>query len=521
MNASQAALSKKAAGAGLRIADYPWHLGLIVLGLVSRIPFASTMLYHWDSVNYTLALKEYNIHIHQPQPPGYLLYVLLTRVVYAVVGDPNWTFIGINIVFSILGAIALFELGKRMFNRRVGAAASLLLLLGPLFWFYGEIALPNAVDAFVVTFTALLLYRVMQGDQQAIVPAAVMLGVAGGFRQQTLVFMAPLAVFAFIRLPFGKIVLGAAITTVVFLLAFVPMVMLSGGLAQYQAAMNGLSSEFFTHTSIFLGGGTAGLMSNLVKLAGFTLYSLGLAGLALLAWAAARIRSIGADLKERRVWFLLLWMLPSLLFYTLIHMGGHGLIFTYLPALLIICGVALDYLCARRSAVFSGALFVILLANILLFVAAPANVMGVKIVNWKTITAHDQFLKARVAMIEESFDPASTLILANQWRHGQYYLPDYQVLSFECGQKSMTGNLAHGGVYAEVYLERLAQGVSGKVKTLVLFDVAASCVLPEVPANRVRVVERGGEAMQVIDLAAGETLRYAAGVFAIGDEPIH
>lgn len=500
--------------------DWPWLVWLVVLGLVSRIPFASKLLYHWDSINYTLALEEYNIHIHQPQPPGYLLYVLLTRVVHFFVRDPNWTFIGINIVFSILGAVVLYELGRRMFNRRVGAAASLLLLLGPLFWFYGEIALPNAVDAFVVTFTALLLYEVMQGNTRAVLPAAVMLGVAGGFRQQTLVFMAPLAVFAFIRLPFWKMVLGGGVTTAIFLLAFVPMVALSGGLAQYQAAVNGLSSEFFTHTSIFMGGGTAGLLSNLSKLVGFTLYSLGLAVIPLLGWAVVRIRSAGAALKDRRAWFLLIWMLPSLLFYTLIHMGGHGLIFTYLPALLIICGVALDDLCQRLKAaarwpVFSVSLFVILLVNVLLFVAAPNTIGGVKIVNWNTISAHDQFLEERIEMIEDSFDPDTTLIFASQWRHGQYYLPEYWVLSAECGQEEPVANLANGEEYQEVRLDGLAKEVSGKVKTLVLFDLPASCILPDVPASRVRTVEEGGESMQVIDLAPGEGLRYNAGGFDI------
>ncbi len=44
---------------------------LFLLGLVSRLPFRSEILYHWDSVNFAYAIEEFNIAKEQPHPPGY------------------------------------------------------------------------------------------------------------------------------------------------------------------------------------------------------------------------------------------------------------------------------------------------------------------------------------------------------------------------------------------------------------------------------------------------------------------
>ena len=72
--------------ASLRLAGLA---GLSVFVLVSRIPFASKILYHWDSVNFAYAMSEFNLAKEQPQPPGYIIYVWLCRLVAILLHDPQ------------------------------------------------------------------------------------------------------------------------------------------------------------------------------------------------------------------------------------------------------------------------------------------------------------------------------------------------------------------------------------------------------------------------------------------------
>ena len=48
-------------------------LALALLVLVSRLPFLTTVLYNWDSGNFALATRSYDVTQHHPQPPGYFL----------------------------------------------------------------------------------------------------------------------------------------------------------------------------------------------------------------------------------------------------------------------------------------------------------------------------------------------------------------------------------------------------------------------------------------------------------------
>ena len=57
--------------------DYAFAAGLSILTVLSRLPYRARMLYNWDSVQFALALGEYDVVKHQPHPPGYILYVAL------------------------------------------------------------------------------------------------------------------------------------------------------------------------------------------------------------------------------------------------------------------------------------------------------------------------------------------------------------------------------------------------------------------------------------------------------------
>ncbi|HEX3013671.1 MAG TPA: glycosyltransferase family 39 protein, partial [Methanobacterium sp.] len=168
---------------------------LTLLIVITRIPFVSKYLYEWDSVNYALGFEKFDIIHHQPHPPGYIFYIGLGRVINTIFNDPNATMIFISIMFSIITVIIIYFLTKQMFSRQIAIIASLLLVFNPLFWYYGEISTIYPTEAFLATIVAYLSYQVFRGKEKFFYPSIIALGLAGGFRQDLIIYMFPLWFF--------------------------------------------------------------------------------------------------------------------------------------------------------------------------------------------------------------------------------------------------------------------------------------------------------------------------------------
>jgi len=442
-----------------------WTMLALWLGTVlSRMPFRSQILYHWDSVNFAFAMQKFDVAAEQPQSPGYIGYVWLCRLVDLLFRDPQGTMVWLAIVGSGLAVAAMYLLGRAMFGRRTGIAAALFLASSPLFWFYGEIALPHTLDAFLVILSAWLLYEVMQGQAWATVPAAVSLAVAGGIRQQTPVFLALLALLAGIRFlqqvgwRRGWYWGGLAIVVFGLLCAawFFPLIGSAGGLARYLEIVGTFSERFDSSTSLFLGAGWRGLNRNLRKLGMYTLYGWSVALLPLAVYGLlqprwrrplTRIKCIRVQWKH--VTFLIAWTCPSLFFYSLIHMGQQGLVFVFLPVLLLVSARALVRLVdERRHVVLTAGLALLVIVNATICIALPEYPLGeerFKVLSWDTLRNNDIYFTERFTAIREHFPPTHTIIIARRWRHVEWYLPDYVYLPFAIAGKweMNTGSALH------------------------------------------------------------------------------
>jgi hypothetical protein len=412
-------------------------LALFVLTIVTRLPFVSQYLYHWDSVNMAFGILHFNVLDGAPQFPGYIVYIVIAQLLNAVFDDPQCTMVFISLIASGLSVVALYYLGRDMFNPSTGLIAALFLFGSPLFWFYGEIALPHTLDMFTVIFGAWLLYRIMIGQTRWLWWTVVFLAVVGGFRQQTLMFLAPLILFTCWRLGWVRIVLSLILGVVVTLAWFIPLMAYSNGIQTYMAGSSAYSAAFFTTTNILSGAGLFGLRRNLIKLVSYTLYGGALALLPLLLWLPW-LRRPRAWLTNRKFWFIVLWIAPPLAFYVVIHMGQQGLTFVFLPALLLAGAEALYRLLCARPSLMWGATAAAALVGAAIFVIAPTYPLGEngpKLLTYSTIRESDQLLHDQIATVREGFQPDDTLLLAANWRHVQYYLPEYRFARFDVGAK--------------------------------------------------------------------------------------
>jgi hypothetical protein len=409
--------------------------GLFLATMLTRLPFQSAVLYHWDSVNFAYAIAgEFDVANGQPHAPGYLLYVMLARAVNLLFDDPQTTMVAISITASGLATAALYRLGAEMFNPATGLIAAALLVTSPLAWFYGEVALPHTPDLAMVVLTAWALYRVTRGDTRQVWWAALLLAVAGGFRPQTIAFLFPLAIFA-CRRAGRRFGLGAlALFGVACLAWLMPLIEASGGLSRYQQIMAGYSAIFLSDTSIFMGAGLAGVARNLDKLIRYTLYGWGAGALLVAAWSFANLGRWRGIARDRRAWFGAAWAAPALAFYTLVHMGQQGLVFVFLPALMLASAAAANALRATLSPRAGSALIAASIgAGGLIFLFAPERPIPggeLKILTRQTIASSDASYRSRIDALRAGFQPERTLLIASDWRHAQFYLPEYRLIRF-------------------------------------------------------------------------------------------
>jgi len=409
-------------------------LGLITILL--RLPFTSKILYHWDSVNFAFALSEFNLAKEQPHPPGYILYVYLSRILNSAIRDPNASMIGISILASGLVVVFIFVLAKKMFGYPVSLISALFLITSPLFWFYGEIALPHSLDGFLVVLCAYLLYLSISDSKYGTL-SVICLAVTGGFRPQTLVFLLPLAAFSLFRWKIQKIGKWFIFGFLICLVWFIPLVSFNGGLQNYLDILSQFSDRFQSTTSVIEGAGWTGFFRNGTKLSIYTLYALGFSSIGFFGIIKSYLRK--KNIIEQNSLFLLIWILPAIIYYLFIHMGQQGLVFVFLPALIIVTAVGVTELFANYSNILIPAIVLISLINASVFLVFPEFPLGdtdtQRILTNQTIRNNDRYFSNRIEAIQALDHKESIAILAQNWRHIQYYLPDYKIIALESDQK--------------------------------------------------------------------------------------
>ncbi len=449
---------------------------LAILIVITRIPFVSKYLYEWDSVNYALGFENFDIINHQPHPPGYIFYVGLGKVINTLFNDPNTTMIFISILFSILTVILIYFMVKQMFSRQMAIIASLLLVFNPLFWYYGEIATIYPSEAFFATLIAYMSYQVFRGKEKFFYPSILTLGLAGGFRQDLIIFMFPLWFFcAFYNKRDPRRLLKAIIVLIVSILAwFVPTIIFSGGYEQYSEASSTLYKIAFPRSSLLFGATIANRLSDLGSYFAWTGLALTYSGIIIIALfnkyvGKGPLHVFRENMRDPRVIFLVLWVLPASIMYLLVHLAKPGYILVYVPALVIALAYfvkGLSYSLSEKFERYSPRKWItIVLSLVILFNAVyfvfpyhideekiwetPINDLGTYngilfgvneafMTTYEKLVANDHSTQTYLDAISKvpGSNSNNTIVVIGEitrenegfnWRKAIYYLPDYQI----------------------------------------------------------------------------------------------
>jgi 4-amino-4-deoxy-L-arabinose transferase-like glycosyltransferase len=402
---------------------------LILLAVTSRWPLRGRWLYHWDSVNFALALDRFDVARGQPHVPGYPLYVGLGWISRRIFGDPQTALVVLSVAGTAMAAVLLYRLGEEWIGRGAGKWAALFWLSSPLVWFYGEIALPHALDAGFVLLVVWLAVRCARGERWHL-PLAVALAASSGLRPQNLLFLGPIFLWGLQSQRWRARAEALISLGGLTLLWLIPLLALSGGPGRYLEISRAYNAHFWSSTLVFGPAGLSALQRNLGKLAAYTAYGVAGAGLPLIGGLPALL-TLFRRLPQR--WLAAvgwgLWVAPALMFHTFIHMGQQGLVLVFLPALLLLAAA----LAARDGRRGWGLGLAGLALNVVLFLAAPERPLGpegIRLLNLSTLRRHDATMAGRFALLRAEFPPDRTLIVASQWRFFDFYAPEYPVLPF-------------------------------------------------------------------------------------------
>lgn len=468
---------------------------IFLVAALVRIPFRATYLVNWDSVNFALGVESFDLASHQPHPPGYLGYVFLGRFIDWFVGDPVVALTGISIVAGAAATMGVYLLATKLVSERASLFAAGLFGTSPLVWYYSEVPLTYIVEvALALPLVLLVLEARKQQAPRYLYAAVVLLAGMGAVRQTSLVLFLPLLVYASLAFPLKIRLRGAALLGGLVAIWLIPLLVMSGGLLNYLQLSSQLAG--LTGGATWLGAG-AGVLQNFIVVTLAIVLGMHLALLAIPVEMLSRGGSPPLEPANRRL--MVIWGLPALLTYLLIHSGQLGYVLLLLPIGLIWASKVLSErfsAATLRAAMAAGLLMV---ANGLGFFVLPEiaygtvsegrvdfpermapNTLVQRGIQQVSLPRNDAHWEAMLTWVE-SFDSDDVVVLAEprdggSFRHLSFYLPDYLVYGLGTDKRGTFGHLFTSSENVTDYsVERLEAARSvldfpDEVETLLVLD---------------------------------------------------
>jgi hypothetical protein len=234
---------------------------LSIIFLAAHLPFLPPALEDIDSINFALGVADFDVAKHQPHPPGYPVFIAFGKVstsVLRLAHVPSPEARGLAIWSALLGAAMVFPLYALFAalgpsSRRMEAAwATVVAVASPLFWFTALRPLSDTTGLAAALAAQALILPVITGNGKvrALAWGALLAGFAIGIRSQTFLLTLPvLSVALAMRRPDlhprDRIVAIAAVLAGVLAWG-IPLIVASGGLSSYAAALGSQAGEDFS-----------------------------------------------------------------------------------------------------------------------------------------------------------------------------------------------------------------------------------------------------------------------------------
>lgn len=321
-----------------------------VSAVLARFPWTPSLLWT-DTVNLAYALESFDPLHHQPQPPGYPLFVAAARLVHLFSPNAEVTFRIISIVVTIASAAVLYFLTNRIISRWAGLAAVILFLLNPVLW---HSRLRSPLRPWLALFSLLVAYcawRCWNGDRRFAWYGAAVLGIGTGFRPDLLAYLLPLWVAtAWMATRSVKaVVQGGLVIAGLSAVWFGIVVYAMGGISSTVQTVTSYLLEQSSRDSIVFAESVRAWVRPISRLIIWN-------ATAMVGWIWAPIIGYRKITGKSLPWkFLLVWIAPGLAFQALVHVGtpGHTLFAT--PVLCLAGACLISFMGPHRNVVLAAA----------------------------------------------------------------------------------------------------------------------------------------------------------------------
>lgn len=319
----------------------PFVISLVLLFAATTLPFRCHYPINWDAAQFVLGVRHFDVRVHQPHPPGYPLLIGLARIVDRVLDSPHLSVLIVVWAFGLGALLVLYWLVFSLWGSRwAGFYSAVGLLLNPLFWYYRETALTYTVDAFVTLLVGGLSYRALSGSPRLQYSAAVALGLLGGVRPSLVLLLAPVVLFPSLAQKRHRATVAAVGLLGISVLAWlIPLIALSGGVSIFMETSSRLAVQGAANTSVLMGAGTEKMRQQLAAVIALVEIP---CNLMLLPALLGALTYFGDLVVKKRVGaesaFLGCWILPSLLFFVLVHLGQPGYLLILIPLVYVSAG---------------------------------------------------------------------------------------------------------------------------------------------------------------------------------------
>lgn len=384
---------------------------ILITSLLLRLAYLSPWLEDWDSIQFALAIKDFDLVNHQPHPPGYILYIFLGRIINFFLQNNTLSLTFISAVLGSLSSIPFYFLAKEVSNRKTAILTTTLFLVTPIHWVLSEVALTNIPGMFFATLTACLLYKA-KGSKNCLLLASFLAGITLGVRFAEYSIVLSLLILVLIHRKKAIDVIKSGVYLAAGVLAWLVPLILDTGWSEFLNAYNSQVVYIASHDSLF--GSNLTFINRLSQvwklfLAAYTPFFI-----PILVFTAYYFLKNKRVMKRFNNLFILVWffsyLIPLVIVYNL-EVPRHVL--PLLPPLVLMSAATLKSLKGRLGAlVYFAFVFVIFLIS-LSQVKKQHSLIPPSI--------------APVLYVKENFSPDRAIVISTFiYRQFQYYAPEFE-----------------------------------------------------------------------------------------------
>jgi 4-amino-4-deoxy-L-arabinose transferase-like glycosyltransferase len=481
---------------------------LIVFLVATRIPLGPRYLYYFDSANFALSLENFNPALHQPQPPGYPLFVLLIRFIHLWVARPEQVLMVAGLLAATAAIVAGYFLARQMFGNTAALLSAALLVSTPAFWYAGitnQIRLCLAMASMGVGLVAWNALK-RPHDPRWLYASFAALGIASGFRPETSAILLPLLLWVWWRTGhrFSRLAIGGGILIGCAAPWIAIVTWAVGGPHSFLGMLQAYSQDQFGRTSFFFGA-TPGHAYNMFLSALVWTFLGAVVWLWAIPYAGKRV--LGDNPAETGP-FLAIGFLPPFALSAFIHIGDPDQALAAIAFLSIFGAgaVAAAMQKARWRSPYLVAGILIAAHAFLFFRPLPGPA---KIVTFRNAERVDNLMSSAIDTVRAIHSPHPLTIVhygsAVASREISYYFPDAYVVV-------LPGPGASPGAVAQVFHEHKPYSVlQGPNFDLESKSTRVICLMP--PNSPSEALPGWARSGAVFYRRIGDTRRFSVGPY--------